>query len=83
MPGCFLEKELSALSEQKVELLAHQSQFQALEKEHRLYAELVGTSARKGIQAVVIENALPEIEQAANDLLSQRQRGVCTSSFRP
>jgi exonuclease SbcC len=70
-----LEKELSALSEQKVELLAHQSQFQALEKEHRLYAELVDIFGQKGIQAVVIENALPEIEQAANDLLSQMTEG--------
>jgi exonuclease SbcC len=70
-----LEKELSALSELKVELLAHQSQFQSLEQEHRLYAELVEIFGQKGIQAVVIENALPEIEQAANDLLSQMTEG--------
>lgn len=70
-----LEKELCALSDQKVELLTNQNRFIDLEKEHRLYAELVEIFGQKGIQAVVIENALPEIEQAANDLLSQMTEG--------
>ncbi|MBT9547318.1 MAG: SMC family ATPase [Candidatus Sericytochromatia bacterium] len=70
-----LEKELSVMSALKEELLTNQSQFQGLENEHRLYTELVEIFGQKGIQAVVIENALPEIEQAANDLLSQMTEG--------
>ncbi|MGE3728789.1 MAG: hypothetical protein AB7I41_24790, partial [Candidatus Sericytochromatia bacterium] len=70
-----LDKELSSLADQKADLQAYQSQFQNLENEHRLYAELVDIFGQKGIQAVVIENALPEIEQAANDLLSQMTEG--------
>jgi DNA repair protein SbcC/Rad50 len=70
-----LDKELQTLEANKVQMQTLQSQIQVIEKEHQLYAELVEIFGQKGIQAVVIENAIPEIEHAANDLLSQMTEG--------
>ncbi|PIQ24555.1 hypothetical protein COW36_11090 [bacterium (Candidatus Blackallbacteria) CG17_big_fil_post_rev_8_21_14_2_50_48_46] len=70
-----LEKELQSLnlqSEMREEALLAQKN---LDQEFRLYAELTDIFGQKGIQAVVIENAIPEIEHAANDLLSQMTEG--------
>jgi exonuclease SbcC len=43
----------------------------AAEKDRASYEELTRIFGRNGIQALIIENALPEIENAANELLAR------------
>jgi exonuclease SbcC len=40
-------------------------------KEEKIYEELAGAFGKKGIQALIIETALPEIEEEANRLLAR------------
>jgi exonuclease SbcC len=47
----------------------------AAAKEKDLYKELVGAFGKKGVQALIIENALPEIEEQANQLLGRMTDG--------
>jgi exonuclease SbcC len=43
----------------------------AAAKEQKIYEELTVAFGKKGIQAMLIENALPELEEEANSLLSR------------
>lgn len=70
-----LSQESEQLAEQ-TRLRDQTRQKQAkVEQELRLYTELSEIFGPKGIQAVVIENAIPEIEYAANELLAQMTEG--------
>lgn len=51
-------------------------QKQAAAKEKDQYKELAGAFGKKGVQALIIENALPEIEETANDLLGRMTDGA-------
>jgi exonuclease SbcC len=62
----------SELEEKKRE--KEQSLFKAL-KEKGIYEELAQAFGKKGIQAFLIESALPEIEEEANRLLSRMMGG--------
>lgn len=57
--------ELEINKEEKKELLSQAS------KEERIYKELAEAFGRRGIQALLIETALPEIETEANRLLGR------------
>lgn len=46
----------------------------ALEKDN--YKELQAAFGKKGVQALIIENALPEIQEAANELLQKMTAGA-------
>ncbi|MBC8102266.1 MAG: SMC family ATPase [Cytophagales bacterium] len=48
----------------------------AAAKEKDQYKELVGAFGKKGVQALIIENALPEIEEQANSLLAKMTDGA-------
>src|SRR5262249_31227914 len=41
-----------------------------VEDERRIYHALVQAFGKKGVQALIIENAIPELEEDANDLLA-------------
>lgn len=58
------ERELSSLIERKIEI-------EKLDREIDDYQFLVEAFGKKGIQAVIIENALPEMESDANRILSR------------
>jgi exonuclease SbcC len=45
-------------------------------KEKDRYKELAGAFGKKGVQALIIENALPEIQNQANDLLARMTNGA-------
>jgi exonuclease SbcC len=45
-------------------------------REKELYRELIAAFGRKGVQALIIENALPEIETQANELLGRMTDGA-------
>lgn len=57
--------QLELKREEKEGLLAHAS------KEERVYKELAQAFGKRGIQALLIERALPEIEAEANKLLAR------------
>ncbi len=50
-------------------------------KDRDLYKELTGAFGKKGVQALIIENALPEIEHATNELLSKMTDGAMQVRF--
>ena len=50
-------------------------------EEKTLYDELALAFGKKGIQAMIIEGAIPEIEQEANDLLARLTDGQLSLSF--
>lgn len=53
----------------------------SLEYESKLHKELVSAFGKNGIQAVIIENAIPEIEHAANSLLNRMTEGRMNVTF--
>jgi exonuclease SbcC len=55
----------------KEERARWREQRQAAARDRDLYRELVAAFGKKGVQALIIETALPEIEEHANDLLSR------------
>ncbi len=46
-----------------------------LMREHAIYSDLAHAFGRKGVQAMIIETALPEIEDEANRLLARMSEG--------
>lgn len=56
------------LEEKKQEILA---QWQAARKDQFIYEKLTTAFGKDGIQALIIENAIPELEDEANAILSQ------------
>lgn len=61
-------RHLAQLAQESVTLTEKR---QRLEREEWLYAQLVEAFGKDGIQALVIENAIPEIEEEANAILSR------------
>jgi exonuclease SbcC len=50
-------------------------------EEQNLYTQLVNAFGRKGIQAMMIESAIPEIEESANELLMRMTNGRMSVSI--
>ncbi|MTI81026.1 MAG: SMC family ATPase [Firmicutes bacterium] len=48
------------------------------QQEKKYYNELIKAFGRNGIQAIIIENAIPELEQEANHILQQISEGRLT-----
>ena len=66
-----LENSLQKLHSQKKEQAVYESQIITLLAQSQEYAEVAAAYGKDGLQALLIEDALPEIEQEANDLLSK------------
>lgn len=65
------ESTLKSIYIKKEELELIKCSLKSLEQEAHDYVNLSSIFSRDGIQALLIEDALPEIEQEANNLLSQ------------
>jgi exonuclease SbcC len=65
----------------KEDIKAGEIKLNTLEYESKLHKELVLAFGKNGIQAVIIENAIPEIEHAANSLLNRMTEGRMNVSF--
>ncbi len=61
------------LKTERVKWVNERTQF-ARDKD--LYKELTAAFGKKGVQALIIENALPEIEEQANELLGRMTQGA-------
>ncbi|MBX9687734.1 MAG: SMC family ATPase [Candidatus Obscuribacterales bacterium] len=66
-----LESRISQLEQSKSENDARQAQLAANLKEMSEYNTLADAFGKKGLQAIIIENAIPEIEAEANRLLAK------------
>ncbi|MFN4150765.1 MAG: SbcC/MukB-like Walker B domain-containing protein, partial [Candidatus Sericytochromatia bacterium] len=70
----FTEK-ISQYEQMKKENEEARKKLETVDYEINLHKELVNAFGRKGIQAVIIENAIPEIEMYANKLLTRMTEG--------
>lgn len=70
-----LEKERESLIQRRSEQAEQQTQLQQLLYEIQLYDVLEESFGKNGLQAVLIENALPEIEHIANEMLASMSEG--------
>lgn len=66
-----LEAELKKLEQQLEQCKQFDTQSKAIQQDLHEYQLLAQAFGKDGIQALLIEDALPEIEQEANDLLSR------------
>ncbi|NJP11510.1 MAG: SMC family ATPase, partial [Leptolyngbyaceae cyanobacterium RU_5_1] len=62
------QQHLETLSTQHSEL---RTQHQTAQRQHRVYQELAQAFGRNGIQTLMIENALPQLEAETNRILSR------------
>jgi exonuclease SbcC len=62
------QQQLDRLHQQADE---HQKQLQTLRRQGRVYQELAQAFGKNGIQALMIENVLPQLEAEANRILGQ------------
>lgn len=71
-----VESSLEQVAKAEVELAEHEKKNQALKEELAVYEVLDQACGKKGgVPALVVENAVPEIERLANDMLSRMAGG--------
>jgi len=73
--------KLEQYKQVKEEIEIKQKELEKIDYEIRLYKELVKAFGKNGIQSVIIENAIPEIEHAANSLLNRITEGKMSIKF--
>ncbi|NEO27327.1 MAG: ATP-binding cassette family protein, partial [Kamptonema sp. SIO4C4] len=66
-----LQQRLSHLAETKTQYEQTQEQVQSLRRQHRIYQELAQAFGKNGIQALMIENILPQLEAETNQILAR------------
>ncbi len=66
---------ISRVEQMEKEALKKQEEKKKLQKEKNIYEELSLAFGKKGIQAMIIEAAIPEIEDEANQLLGKLTEG--------
>jgi exonuclease SbcC len=66
-----LEQLVLQLETLQIQYEQQQQQLQACKQEYRVYQELALAFGKKGIQALMIENVLPQLEAETNQLLSR------------
>ncbi len=69
------QQELRALEHAEQKLQEGQKQLNRLVEEVALYQELAAAFGKKGVQALLIESVVPEIEEEANHLLHKMTNG--------
>ena len=65
------QSQYEACLQQQAELKTQQQQQQHAVAERQLYDDLARMFGKNGIQAIMIENAIPELEEEANRILSR------------
>lgn len=76
LDNCFailggLERQLSQLDNIRSQLATKQQQLQEYKQQQRIYEELSKAFGKNGIQALIIENILPQLEVETNQILSR------------
>jgi len=78
-----MEAKARALEKLAQEKVAEEERMKKLQHEHTLYDKLAVAFGRDGIPALIIENAIPEIEDEANRLLSRLTDNRVNVSIEP
>lgn len=66
-----LEQQLTQLNNIKAQLRSQQQQLDSYKQQQKIYDELGKAFGKNGIQALVIENVLPQLEAESNQILSK------------
>jgi exonuclease SbcC len=66
-----LQQRLTQLESLQTEYQQKQQQLQALQRQYRIHQELAIAFGKNGIQALMIENILPQLEAETNQILSR------------
>ncbi|AFZ32144.1 exonuclease SbcC [Gloeocapsa sp. PCC 7428] len=66
-----LQQQFNQLEALQAQYEQGQQQLQATRKQHRVYQELAQAFGKNGIQALMIENVLPQLEAETNQLLAR------------
>lgn len=74
-------EKLNQINTLKKEIGESEEKFKFLDNEIELHKELVNAFSKDGIQAIIIENSIPEIENYANNLLTQMTEGRMNIKF--
>jgi exonuclease SbcC len=69
------QQDLKALDDQRERRASHEARLAERREERALYEELRLAFGKNGIPAMIIETAIPELDQAANRLLSRMTDG--------
>ncbi|WP_172186227.1 AAA family ATPase [Microcoleus asticus] len=66
-----LQQQQQNLETMQVQLVAQKEQMQVAKRQQRVYQELGQAFGKNGIQALMIENVLPQLEAETNQILSR------------
>lgn len=66
-----LQAQAQQIERSETELVTAKQQLQQLQKQYRIYEELSKAFGKNGIQALMIANALPQLEIATNQILGR------------
>ncbi len=66
-----LQQQQQSLETWQVQLVAQKEQMQVAKRQQRVYQELGQAFGKNGIQALMIENVLPQLEAETNQILSR------------
>ncbi|MEG3990031.1 AAA family ATPase [Microcoleus sp. S28C3] len=66
-----LQQQQQNLENMQVQLVAQKEQMQVAKRQQRVYQELGQAFGKNGIQALMIENVLPQLEAETNQILSR------------
>ncbi len=66
-----LEQSISQLETLKQQYSNNQKQLKDIQKQYRVYTELAKAFGKNGIQALMIENILPQLEAETNQILAR------------
>jgi DNA repair protein SbcC/Rad50 len=69
--GGQLQQSLTQIDQLQVQFQDQGKQLQDYEKQHRIYQELTQAFGKNGIQALTIENILPQLEAETNQILAR------------
>ena len=73
-----LQQQQQNLENLQVQLVAQKEQMQVAKRQQRVYQELGQAFGKNGIQALMIENVLPQLEAETNQILSRLTPINCT-----
>lgn len=76
-----LKNNLARCDKLQEEKRAHVQEYQTAVEEKGIYDELTVAFGKKGIQAMIIENIIPEVEEEANTLLHRMTDGRMSVQF--
>lgn len=75
------EDKLANCAKLRADRVEKEQKLLALRKDHECYDQLAKAFGKKGVQALIIENAIPEIQEEANRLLERLTDGDMSIYF--